>query len=115
MKLEGRALKLTVFVRETDQWHHRPLYQEIIRRAHHAGLAGASAFRGVEGYGASNHIHTTRILSLSEDLPMMVVIVDEEDRVRSFLPQLDELVSDGLVIVEPVDVIRYGAGGVEPR
>ena len=115
MKLEGRALKLTVFVGETDQWHHRPLYHEIIHRAHQAGLAGATAVRGVEGYGASNHIHTTRILSLSEDLPMMIVIIDEEDRVRSFLPQLDELISDGLVIVEPVEVIRYGGRAAESR
>lgn len=70
---------------------------------------------GSRATGASNHIRTTRILSLSEDLPMVIVIVDEEDRVRGFLPQLDELIGEGLVIVEPVDVIRYVGRGHEPR
>lgn len=107
MKLEGSALRLTIFVGDTDLWHHRPLYHEIVHRAHQAGLAGASVFRGMEGYGASNHIHTTRILSLSEDLPLAIIIVDTSDRIRAFLPQLDELVTEGLVIVDPVEVIRY--------
>lgn len=107
MKLEGRALRLTVYIGENDQVHHRPLYSEIVHRAHAAGLAGASAFRGLEGYGASSHIHTTRILSLSEDLPIAVVIVDAEERIRAFLPQLDELVTEGLVMLDEVDVVRY--------
>jgi uncharacterized protein len=107
MKLEGPAVRLTIFVGEDDQWHHKPLYHEIVRRAHHAGLAGASVLRGIEGYGASSRIHTTRILSLSEDLPLAIIIVDREDRVRDFLPQLDELVTEGLVILDPVEVIRY--------
>jgi uncharacterized protein len=107
MKLEGPALRLTVFVGEDDHWHHRPLYHEIVHRAHTAGLAGASVLRGIEGYGASSRIHTTRLLSLSEDLPIAVVIVDSEVRIRGFLPQLDELVSEGLVIIDPVEVIRY--------
>ncbi|MEQ7127573.1 DUF190 domain-containing protein [Actinopolymorpha sp. B11F2] len=115
MKLEGQALRLTIFVGDTDQWHHRPLYHEIIHRAHKAGLAGATALRGIEGYGASNHIHTTRILSLSEDLPLVIVIVDDPDRIRAFLPQLDELIGEGLVIVEPVEVIRYVGRGREAR
>lgn len=107
MKLEGSALRLTVFIGETDQWHHKPLYAEIVHRAHAAGLAGASVFRGLEGYGASNHIHTSRLLSLSEDLPLAVVIVDAEDRIRAFLPELDELVSEGLVVLDEVEVVRY--------
>ncbi|MDP4500973.1 DUF190 domain-containing protein [Nonomuraea turcica] len=116
MKLHGPALRLTVFVGDTDTWHHKPLYHEIVHRAHSAGLAGASVFRGMEGYGASNHIHTTRILSLSEDLPVAVVIVDAADKIRSFLPQLDELISEGLVMLDEVEVIRYagraaGQGG----
>ena len=116
MKLEGPALRLTIFVGESDQWHHRPLYTEIVHRAHAVGLAGASVLRGVEGYGASNHIHTTRLLSLSDDLPVAVIIVDTEERIRAFLPELDELISEGLAIVDPVEVIRYvGRNGRAPR
>jgi len=107
MKLEGAAVRLTIFIGEDDRWHHKPLYHEIVHRAHQAGLAGASVLRGVEGYGASSRIHTTRLLSLSEDLPIAVIIVDREDRIRAFLPQLDELVAEGLVILDPVEVIRY--------
>jgi len=107
MRIDGPALRLTIFVGEDDTWHHKPLYHEIVHRAHAAGLAGASVLRGIEGYGASSRIHTTRLLSLSEDLPIAVIIIDQEDRVRDFLPQLDELVSEGLVIIDPVEVIRY--------
>ena len=111
MKLDGSALRVSVFVGESDQWHHKPLYTEIVHRAHAAGIAGATVLRGVEGYGASSHIHTTRILSLSEDLPVLVVIVDEAERVRAFLPQLEELVYEGLVIVDEVQVVRYVGRG----
>jgi PII-like signaling protein len=107
MRLSGPARRLTVFIGEDDQWHHKPLYTEIVHRARGAGLAGASVFRGLEGYGASSRIHTTRILSLSQDLPLAVVIVDSVERIEQFLPQLDELVSEGLVILDDVDVIRY--------
>lgn len=107
MTLRGRATRLTVLVRESDQWHHRPVYTEIVHRAHRAGLAGASVFRGMEGYGKSSHIHTTRILSLSEDLPALILIVDTDDRIRAFLPELDELVTEGLVMVDDVEVVKY--------
>ena len=107
MKLEGRQKRLTIFIGESDHHGHTPLATDIVHRAHRAGLAGASVFRGVEGYGASNHIHTTRILSLADDLPIAVVIVDTEERIRAFLPQLDELITEGLVIVDDVDVVRY--------
>lgn len=106
-RLTGGALRLTVYVGENDTWHHRPLYSEIVHRAHAAGLAGASVFRGVEGFGASSLIHTTRLLSLSEDLPVAVVVVDTEERVRAFLPLLDELVTEGLVTLDPCEVVRY--------
>jgi uncharacterized protein len=107
MKLEGPAVRLTIFVGEDDHWHHKPLYTEIVHRARAAGLAGATVLRGIEGYGASSRIHTSRILSLSDDLPLVVIIVDAESKVRAFLPQLDELVAEGLVIIDPVEVIRY--------
>lgn len=110
MRLTGSALRLTVFLGENDTWHHKPLFTEIVHRAHAAGLAGASVFRGVEGFGASSIVHTTRLLSLSEDLPVAVVIIDAEDRIRAFLPQLDELVSGGLVILDEVEVVRYAGG-----
>ncbi|MFJ3306986.1 DUF190 domain-containing protein [Streptomyces sp. NPDC086549] len=106
-RLTGRALRVTVYIGESDTWHHKPLYSEIVHRAHTAGLAGASVFRGVEGFGASSRIHTSRLLSLSEDLPVAVVIVDTEERVRAFLPQLDELVTEGLVTLDDCEVIRY--------
>jgi PII-like signaling protein len=106
-RLTGSALRVTIFIGENGIWHHKPLYSEIVHRAHAAGLAGASVFRGVEGFGASSLIHTSRLLSLSEDLPVAIVIVDTEDRVRAFLPQLDELVGEGLVILDDCEVIRY--------
>jgi PII-like signaling protein len=106
MILSGPARRLTVLLDEDDTWHHRPVYTEIVHRAHKAGLAGASVFRGIEGYGASNHIHTTRILSLSDDLPVAVVVVDTAANIDAFLPQLDELVIEGLVVVEDVHVHR---------
>ena len=105
--LSGPAKRLTIYIGETDQWHHKPLYTEIVHRAHAAGIAGASVFRGIEGFGASNHIHSTRLLSLSVDLPLAIVIVDAAERVADFLPQLDELVGEGLVTIEDVEVLRY--------
>lgn len=111
MTLSGRSVRLTVYVGEDDIWHHKPLYHEVVRRARTAGLAGASVFRGIEGYGASSLIHSARILSLSEDLPVAIIIVDTEVKVRDFLPELDELVTEGLVTLEPVEVIRYAGRG----
>ena len=107
MRLEGDQKRLTIFIGESDRHGHTPLATEIVQRAHRAELAGASVFRGVEGYGASNHIHTTRILSLSDDLPMAIVIVDREEAIQAFLPQLDELIGEGLVILDDVEVVRY--------
>ena len=102
MTLSGTALRMTVFINENDQFHHRPLYTEIVHRAHAAGLAGASVVRGFEGFGASSRIHTTRILSLNENLPVLVVIVDRPARIRAFLRQLGELVTTGLVTLDEV-------------
>lgn len=106
-QLTGSALRMTVFVGESDTWHRKPLFSEIVHRARRAGLAGATVFRGVEGYGASSAIHTTRLLSLSEDLPVSVIIVDPAERIRDFLPQLDELVTEGLILLDEVEVVRH--------
>ena len=111
MKLEGHQRRLTIFISESDHHGHTPLATEIVHRAHAAGMAGASVFRGVEGFGASNHVHTTRILSLSDDLPMAIVIVDEPDAIASFLPQLDELITEGLVVLEDINVVKYVGRG----
>ena len=115
MRLTGTALRLTVLVGETDRWHRRPLYTEIVHRAHQAGLAGATVLRGVEGFGATSLIHTARLLSLSDDLPVVIIIVDTHDRINAFLPQLEELVTEGLVMLDDCHVIRYvAAGGQTP-
>ena len=106
MEIDAPAVRLTIMVGESDQFHGRPVYTEVVHRAHRAGLAGASVFRGIEGFGRSHHVHTTRLLSLSEDLPVLVVVVDAEDKVRAFLPDLDELAIEGLVTIEPVEVVR---------
>ncbi len=107
MPLSGTALRMTVFISENDQFHHRPLYTEIVHRAHAAGLAGASVVRGCEGFGASSRIHTSRLLSLNESLPVLIVIVDRPDRIREFLPQVEELVTRGLITLDEVEVVRY--------
>ena len=107
MKLHGPAMRLTVFVDETDQWHHRPVYAEIVHRARDAGLAGASVLRGIEGYGASTRIHTNGLLTFGDKLPVAVIIVDSEPAIRAFLPQLDEVVDEGLVMLDETEVYRY--------
>jgi uncharacterized protein len=107
MSLAGKAVRLTIFVGESDQWRHKPLFTEIVHRAHRAGLAGATVLRGIEGFGASNRLHTSRILSLSEDLPVAVIIVDTKEHIERFLPQLDELVTEGLVLLDECEVVSY--------
>ncbi|HJQ44785.1 MAG TPA: DUF190 domain-containing protein [Amycolatopsis sp.] len=98
------SLRLTIFVGESDSWHHKPLYSEIVHRAHRAGLAGATVIRGIEGYGKASRIHTTHLFRLSEDLPIVITISDEESRIREFLPQLDELDFSGLVILDEAEI-----------
>jgi PII-like signaling protein len=106
MTARGSALRLTAYVGDSDVAHHRPVHSEIVHRAHAAGLAGASVFRGIEGFGASNRVHSSRILSLSEDLPIAVVLIDTRERIEAFLPVVTELVAGGLVVVEEVEVVR---------
>jgi PII-like signaling protein len=109
VKIEGQGLLVRIYIGESDQWQGRPLYQAIVERLRERGLAGATALRGIEGFGAKAHLHTTRILRLSEDLPILIELVDQEDRVRAVLPELDAMVGDGLITLERVEVVAYRA------
>jgi PII-like signaling protein len=104
-----------VFVGESDRYQHTPLYAEIVHRARQAGLAGASVLRGIEGFGASHHIHTTRLLSMSEDLPIVIVLVDDTEHIEAFARELDELITEGLVVIDDVEVIRYTGRVAKPK
>jgi PII-like signaling protein len=109
MKTEGDGVLLRIFVGESDTWHGKPLYEEIVRRAREQGLAGATVLRGIEGFGAHSRIHTSRILRLSADLPVVIEIVDEAERIEAVLPAFDELIGEGLITLERVRVIAYRA------
>jgi uncharacterized protein len=107
MKIEGEGKLVRVFIGESDTWHGKPLYQAIVERARAEGLAGATVIRGIEGFGADSRLHTSRILRLSEDLPVVIEIVDSSEKVERVLPLLDEMVGEGLVTLERVQVIAY--------
>ncbi|HEY2124866.1 MAG TPA: DUF190 domain-containing protein [Chthoniobacterales bacterium] len=111
MNLPEDAILLRIFVGESDRCEHRPLYEAIVIKAREAHLAGATVFRGPMGFGKSSHVHTAKILRLSMDLPMVIEIVDTEDKVNKFLPLLDEMMGGGLVTMEKVKVIQYRHGG----
>ena len=98
---------LRIFIGETDRYHGKPLYEQIILKAKELNLAGGTVLRGIMGYGANSRVHTAKLLRLSEDLPVVVEIVDTEDNLARLLPFLDETVSDGLVTLEKVRVIKY--------
>ncbi len=110
MKIEGEGTLLRVFVGESDTWHGKPLYEAIVERVRTEGLAGATVLRGIEGFGAHSRLHTSRILRLSEDLPVLIEIVDRTERIEQILPLLDEMVGEGMVTLERVRVIAYRAG-----
>jgi uncharacterized protein len=109
MKREGEGLLVRIFIGEADRWDDMPLYEAIVQRAREKGLAGATVLRGVEGFGAHNLIHTTSVLA--QDLPMVVEIVDQRDKIEVFLPELDAMISEGLVTLEPVRIILYRVRG----
>jgi hypothetical protein len=107
MKLEGEGQLLRIYLGELDKWHHQPLYEAIVLKAREMGMAGATVLRGPMGFGANSHLHTAKILRLSEDLPILIEIVDKEEKIKAFLPELDKLMGDGLVTLEKVHVIHY--------
>ncbi|MHC4989359.1 MAG: DUF190 domain-containing protein [Planctomycetota bacterium] len=110
MKMIGRGCLLRVFVGESDTWHGRPLYEAIVTKARELHLAGATVLRGSMGYGAHSRLHTAKILRLSDDLPIVIEIVDERERIDLLLPHLDEMVTEGMVTLEQVEVHKYRAG-----
>ena len=110
MKLEGEGTLVRIFVGESDRWEGMPLYEAIVRRVREAGLAGATVLRGIEGFGAHSRIHTARILRLSQDLPIVIEIVDREDRIEAVLPILDDMIGEGLITMERVRVLKYRPG-----
>jgi uncharacterized protein len=114
MKLTGEALLLRIFIGESDKCHGRPLYEAIVLKARELHLAGATVLRGPMGFGAHSRLHTTKVLRLSEDLPMIIEIVDTREKIDTLLPFIDETVQEGLVMLERVQVIQYRApGGAE--
>lgn len=111
MKIEGPGKLLRCFIGEADRWHGRPLAEAIVLMLREEGLAGATVLRGVEGFGAASRIHTAHVLRLSEDLPIVVEVVDTEERIRAVLPKLDEMVQEGLVCMADVDIVTYRHSG----
>ncbi len=111
MKTEGTGQLLRIFIGEADRWEGKPLYEAIVLKAREAGLAGATVTRGFLGYGANSHIRTTKILSLSQDLPVVVEIVDESDKIEALLPQLDGMLSKGMMTLEKMTVVMYRSNG----
>jgi uncharacterized protein len=107
MKIEGEGELLRIFVGESDQWDGRPLHEAILLAAREHGLAGATVVRGLAGFGATSRIHTVKILRLSEDLPMVIEIVDKPESIQAFLPTLDQMVTEGMVTLEKVNVLIY--------
>ncbi len=109
MKPMSKGALLRIFVGESDRWEHRPLYEAIVIKAREAHLAGATVLHGRMGFGASSKLHTAKILRLSEDLPIVIEIVDHREKIEKFLPTLEEMVKEGLVTLENVDVVWYRA------
>ena len=107
MHLPHEAMLLRIFIGESDRWHHQPLYEAIVLKARELHLAGATVLRGPMGYGKSSRLHTAKILRLSMDLPLVIEIVDTEEKIQAFLPVLDEMMKGGLVTLEKVRVIDY--------
>jgi hypothetical protein len=107
VRLEGEGKLLRLFIGESDTWHGKPLYQAIVERVRREGLAGATVIRGIEGFGADSRLHTSRILRLSEDLPVVIEIVDTPEQIDRVVPILDEMVGEGMLTLERVQIVSY--------
>ena len=107
MQIPKEAVLLRIFIGEGDRWEHQPLYEAIVLKAREAHLAGATVLRGPMGFGKSSRLHTAKILRLSTDLPIVIEIVDSEEKIKAFLPDLDPLIGGGLVTLEKLNVIEY--------
>ena len=109
MQIPHEAVLLRIFLGESDRWHHQPLYEALVLKARELHLAGATVLRGPMGFGKSSRMHTAKILRLSMDLPLVIEIVDAEEKINAFLPVLDEMMRGGLVTLEKARVIDYRA------
>jgi uncharacterized protein len=107
MKLPSESMLLRIFIGESDKMNGKPLYQVVVEEARKRGMAGATVLRGFLGFGANSRIHTSKVLRLSEDLPIIIEIVDTEEKIESFLPDLDKMISEGLITLEKVRIIAY--------
>jgi len=113
MEVPHDAVLLRIFIGESDRWHHQPLYEAIVLKAREMHLAGATVLRGPMGFGKSSRLHTAKILRLSMDLPLVIELVDSEEKIQQFLPVLDAMMQGGLLTMEKVRVIQYR--GIEPK
>jgi PII-like signaling protein len=114
MQLPTEATSLRIFIGESDKWEHKPLYEAIVLKAREAHLAGATVLRGPMGFGKSSRLHTSKILRLSMDLPVIIEIVDSDEKIQAFLPALDPMIGAGLVTLEKVKVVHYRSGENSP-
>ena len=115
MRIEGEGKLLRIYIGESDRYHRKPLYQAIVEMLRTEGLAGATVLRGIEGFGAHSHLHTARILRLSEDLPIIIEVADRAERIEKILPLLDEMVTEGMVTLERVEILAYRANPERDR
>ena len=110
MQIPTDAVLLRIFLGESDRWQHQPLYEALVLKARELHLAGATVLRGPMGFGKASRLHTTKILRLSMDLPLVIEIVDSEEKINAFLPVLETMLGGGLVTMEKVKVLHYRAG-----
>lgn len=110
MKREGTGKLLRIFIGESDRHGAQPLYTAIVQAARAAGLSGATVFKGIEGFGGHSVVHAARVFDLSNDLPVLIEIIESEEKIRAFLPSLDAMMQEGLITMETVEMIQYAAG-----